>query len=275
MSFFDGHRVVWQWQFLAQGEQTIPAVAATLAQYASADVLLAKAMDGTQFQGAFDYAPHSIKSLADWHAAVAEGATAGIQVFPWVVPHHVGDATAHAQLGETVIVDLEPYPPDFWSDGAAAVPHYLDGLRASGVQNIFVSVDPRPARLADLGFDAWARSVKGLLPQLYWTDFQQPMSACVPMLVNLMAYGVPVIPVLPYDGSATDVANFWTAAQQVGCRGVSLWRLGSANAAQLRAFGALDVTAPVDPRDQQIAQLTAERDRLQAVLDAVRRDVAA
>lgn len=246
MTVFDGHRTVWQWMFSAQAEGTITAAATTIHQYAGADVLLVKAMDGQAWMSQFDTVPTAISGSQALAAAIAEGTKAGITVVPWVVPHSLADAAAHAAVGPTLVVDLEPYT-GFWTDSAANVSGYLAALHAGGVQNVFVSIDPRPSATAALAIDGWAHTVAGLLPQTYWTSFQRPYSECVGYVQTLQGYGVPVYPVLPFDATPSDASGFWQACLALGCTSPQLWRLGSADGAELHTFGQLAVKRTPPP----------------------------
>lgn len=246
MTVFEGHRAVWEWEFSAEAEKTITAAAGVIRQYANADVLLVKAMDGGDWMSRWDASPAAIASAAALDAAVAEGQAAGITVVPWVVPHGLADAQAHAALGPTLVVDLEPYT-SFWADTPANVAPYLAALTAAGVRNLFVSIDPRPSATALLAIDSWAKSVAGLLPQTYWTDFQRPYSECVGYVQTLQAYGVPVYPVLPFDATPADASGFWQACLALGCTSPQLWRLGSADGKELNTFGQLQVKRTPQP----------------------------
>ncbi len=151
------------------------------------------------------------------------------------------------------------------------MPQYLRTLRAGGVQQIFASIDPRPAAVQALGVADLAGMVDGLLPEVYWPDFQQPAMSCLGLVRSLRALSPNIYPALPYDAAAADLAAFWEACRGIGCSGCSLWRLGAANAVQLQAFGALAVPAanPCAQIEQQLAAVTAERDRLKAAVQAM------
>ena len=272
-TLFSGRRALWLWMFAAQAERTWAEALATARQLAGAKVLLVKALDGQTWMSAFDSGQGALDGLARLRQLQDVAAGQGCEVVPWVVPHDRTDAAAHAALGTPLLVDLEPYAR-FWTDTAAGVVAYLAGLRAGGVRELYVSIDPRPAARAALGVAEWAQTVTGLLPQLYWTDFGTTPEACLVYLAQCQALGAPVFPVLPGDGAAA-FAGFWAAARAQGCAGVSAWRLGSMDAAALRSFAGLAV-APLSGEDdlaalrQQLAALAAERDGLRATLAAVR-----
>ncbi len=268
---FDNQRALWLWMFSAQAERTWVDALRTAQSLAGAGVLLVKAMDGQRWMSDFDNAPAAIYGPKALRGLQQIGAAQGCNVVPWVVPHGRDDAPAHAALGAALVVDLEPYP-GFWTDSADGVPAYLAALRAGGVREIYVSLDPRPQALAALGVPSWVAQATAILPQCYWTDFGVAAEACLGQIAACTRLGVPVVPALPGDGAAS-YADFWPAARALGCGGVSGWRLGSMDAAALAALAALDVAPPPDPcavLHEQIAALTGERDRLAATLDRVR-----
>lgn len=238
MTIFDKRKALWMWQFSRQAEASITAVAETAKPLAGSDLVLVKAMDGTDWMRLYDPAPAAIASLDVWNAAVQEADAAGIQILPWVVPHGPADAAAHAPVSSIVVVDLEPYS-GFWTADPSGIPAYLQALRNGGVGELHVSIDPRPSAVQSVNLPAWAGLVDGLLPQLYWTDFGQDALEVLPMLRRLQAFGTPVYPVLPGNGTAQDLADVWRLAQALRCSGCSAWRLGSMDAAQLAAFAAL------------------------------------
>lgn len=250
-------------QFNVQAEKSVTAIARTAIDDAQTHVVLLKVMDREEWMADFDRRPDgsqepaAISSLASWQAAVAEGAAAGITLIPWINPSRLSEAATHAQLGPEIVLDLEPYN-GFWQDTPGHLVQYLQALRDLGVTTIHVTLDPRRSAESSLDLAAWGSSVQSLLPELYWTDFGQAALDVVPMLPYLLGFGVPVIPVLPHDGSA-DFGPFWDAAKQLGCAAPCLWVFGFANLVELEAFGALD-TAPADP----CAALFAEIEQLQA-----------
>ncbi len=269
-SIFDGKRALFLWMFSAQAEHTWQEAIATARQLAGADLLLVKAMDGTQWMSDFDRAPGAIFSQKQLQQGIALAVQSGLTVVPWVVANRRNDAAMHAQLGPTLVIDLEPYP-QFWEEDAEAAAGYLADLAAAGVSDLYVSIDPRQHALDSLGVASWAARVSGLLPQLYWTDFQQSALATLDLLAPLLALGCPIIPVLPGDGAA-DFLTFWTAAQAAGCPGVAAWRLGSMDTTALQAFRQLNPLR-ADPCQQirdQLAVVTAERDQLAATITAIK-----
>ncbi len=268
---FDHQRALWLWMFSAQAERTWADALRTTQTLAGAGVLLVKAMDGQQWLSDFDNAPAAIYGPRALRGLQQMGAAQGCTVVPWVVPHGRGDAAAHAALGAVLVADLEPYP-GFWTDSADGVPAYLADLRAGGVRELYVSLDPRPQALTALGAASWAGQTAGVLAQTYWTDFGVAPEACLAQIAACVRLGAPVVPVLPGDG-ATGFAGFWPAARALGCTGVSGWRLGSMDATALAAFAALDVAPPADPcaaLHDQLGSLASERDQLAATLDRVR-----
>ncbi|HLZ69578.1 MAG TPA: hypothetical protein VKV26_06655 [Dehalococcoidia bacterium] len=270
-TIFDNRRAIFLWMFSAQAKRTWADALRTAQSLAGAGVLLVKAMDGQQWMSDFDNAPAAIYGPKALRGLQQMGAAQGCTVVPWVVPHSRADAAAQAALGEVLVVDLEPYA-GFWTDAADGVPVYLAGLRAGGVRDLYVSLDPRPRALAALDAASWAGQTAGILPQTYWTDFGTAPEACLAQIAACARLGAPVVPVLPGDGAA-GFADLWPAARALGCGGVCGWRLGSMDAAALAAFAALDVAPPPDPcaaLQIQLTALSSERDQLAATLDRVR-----
>jgi len=270
MSLFDGRRALWLHMYSQLGEKNIEEIAATAMTYAQADIVMIKAMDSQTWMSRYDTSPEAISGLDKWRETVARGAAAGITVLPWVVPFTHDDAAAHAALGDTVVIDLEPYYDGFWKDNAPAVVTYLQGLRDGGVKNLFVSIDPRHSAEVALNVPAWAHMTDGLLPQVYWTDFKTDAMSCVLLITDLqttLAPGIPIYPALPYNASPGDLTAFWGALNG-SCQSASLWRMGTASGAQLKAFGALAMPAPlpapapVDPCIELTAKLAAATARI-------------
>jgi hypothetical protein len=278
---------VWIHQFDQLGETTMAEIAGTMQRFTGARLALVKALDQDAWMASFDHDPLAIGSLAALRQRQAEGLAAGIDIVPWVVPAHPQNAAVHASCGPRLVVDAEPYA-GFWQETPQAFVSYLQQLRAGGVSELAVSLDARRSAELALGVDGWAQLVGALLPQLYWTSFQQPAPVVLPLLQQLAGYGVPVVPVLPYDGAAADqapersatVGDFqmvWATARGLGCRGVSLWKLGPATIPQLEAFNALQLPATADQvaqLTQQLTAVTAECDQLRQTVAAIRQLVA-
>jgi hypothetical protein len=261
MTTFDNHKALWMWEFSQQAEKSLPEACATARNLAGADVLLVKVLDGADWMRLYD--PAGYASLSQFQADAAAAAAGGVTVIPWVVPHGVdpaGEAAAHAALGPVLMVDLEPYP-GFWTGPIANLPVYLAALRAGGVAELHISIDPRQSAIDALGgVHAFADAADGLHPQCYWTDFQQPALTVVP-LIRALSTAALVYPVLPGNGAAQDLADVWTGAQAAGCEGVSCWRLGSMTAQQLAGFANLrvpDAPPPGPSMDERIAELDAK-----------------
>ena len=258
------HRALWIHQMDQLGEKTIEEAAATALQYAGADTLLLKVFDQSDYMSTYDTAPDAVSSIQKFHALQQRAESAGVTLLPWVVPGNHTQAQVHGILAPSpVIVDLEPYK-GFWQDTPNSIVTYLSGLRAADVEEVYVSIDPRSAAETALDLGSWAHLVDGLLPQLYWTDFQQAEASIVPQLdQELDALGVPVYPVYPYNASAFDLSAAWADAQQdympTGC---SLWRMGSATGQQLRNFASLALPTKLTPRPQWDNNATIQTQRL-------------
>ena len=271
MAVFDHRKAIWMWEFSAQSEQSYPEAATAAKNLAGADLLLVKVMDGADFMQLYDQG--SPGSVDDWHAANAAIDAVGLPALPWVVPHGPGDAATHAALSSILMVDLEPYP-GFWTADAGSIPAYLGALRDGGVQEIHVSIDPRPSAVQALDVATWASTADAIHPQVYWTDFQQDALEVMPMLRQLRNLtGKPIYPVLPGNGAAQDLADVWLLAQALGCPGVSVWRLGSMDQDQLAAFAALRFapapTLDLDAISAAIAGARGALDRIAQQLSAI------
>jgi len=252
---FAGRKAIWMWEYSQQAEQQIEQVAETALRLAGCEVVLLKAMDGTDWMNIYDRGAGAIDGLAGWQATVRRGAATGISVLPWVVPHGenpASEAGLHAQLGDTLVCDIEPYAA-FFTGGAGNIPAYLAALRAAGAGQIYASIDPRPSAIAALDLPAWAPLVDGFLPQVYFTDFGGDPLEVIPMLGRLCGLGKPVVPVLPGNAQPADLRSVWVLAQALGCTGVSIWRLGSMDADQLRVFA--ELLMPALPADTGQAAL--------------------
>jgi hypothetical protein len=247
MSTFDGRKALWMWEYSQQAEKDVASACATTSDLAGASLLLVKVMDGSDWMSLYD--PGGYGSLDQLQADAQAAAARGVTLVPWVVPHGQdpeSEAAFHAELGSLLVVDVEPYP-GFWTGPASNLPAYLQALRNHGVMELHISIDPRgPALTALGGLRSFAQLVDGIHPQAYWTDFGQAALSVVPM-IQAVGGAAPVYPVLPGDGTAADLAAVWSQAEAGGCSGVSLWRLGSADADRLAAFKGLQVQSQPDP----------------------------
>ncbi len=237
-------RTAFLHQFDQLGERSDAAICDTLLGIAGAAVLLVKAMDGTDWMAAFDRSPLAISGPGRLAQLTASCAARGVDVIPWVVATGPGDGAAHAALGPRLVVDLEPYA-GFWQSDYTGILSYFTALRAGGVTELLVSIDPRQSALRALGVSGWAPHVDGLLPQCYWTDFQQPEPVVEPLIdLEVHQLHAQVFPVWPYNAAPVDLQAAWQHALLQKITGCCLWKLGMADAAQLAAFAALPLPAP-------------------------------
>ena len=244
MTSFNGHKLVWQWEYSQQAEKSAAAAAQTARTLAGADILLVKAMDGPYWQYLFD--PLSPDNLAQFTQQADSAAPS--TVIPWCVPVGPMDADLHSTLqayGDgTLVLDVEPYR-GFWKGGDFNA--YLDRLIGYGPARddyqCWVSIDPRPSAWDALNVDSWADRVAGLMPQLYWPDFGENPWNCVTYLQRCINALNPqrVVPVFSAVSDPADLTAFWDVAAEYTCIAPALWRLGSATAEQLQAFGALTI----------------------------------
>lgn len=242
-------RAIWVHQTNQQGEQTPADYAATLPPRGIKTLYL-KALDGVTWMA--DVYSHPLApSATNWSNLVQQFRAVGLTLVPWVVPRDgtPAEVTRHVTAGmatDGLIVDFEYHYPDFYRGSLQQAGAYFDQLRASGVPWLAVAPDPR-----QVGRD-YSASLLGdlvVLPQTYWTYFQQPWrtvleqaaAACgqIPGMLSLE-------PILPYNATSQDMAAALDWCQQHGLQAVSLWRMGTANAAQLDAFAA-EAAPPAPP----------------------------
>jgi len=245
------HRALWIHQMDELGEKTIEEAAKTALTDAAADTILLKAFDQLKYMATYDTAPDAVSSVSKWQQLASRAEAVGVTLIPWVVPGNHTQAQTHAILAPSpIVVDLEPYT-QFWTDTAGAVAEYITTLREGDVSEIYVSIDPRNPQVAQLDVASWAHLVDGLVPQMYWPEFQQPEGAVIPRLDAAIAgLGVPVYPAYSYDASGPDLATAWADALGYGVTGCSLFRMGVANAQQLQAFATLQLPAKPAPPAQ-------------------------
>jgi hypothetical protein len=94
------------------------------------------------------------------------------------------------------------------------------------------------------------------LPQNYWTDFQRPWQQVMEAAAaNVEPLG-PTEPILPYKAVAADMEACIAWCEERAYASTSLWRMGTANAGQLAAFGgpAAVPATPTEPSEQPSAQ---------------------
>lgn len=228
-------RGVWVHQFSQQSEQTAADYANTLLPR-GIDTIYAKAMDGTSWMGDFYSHPLAPTNAQRWAEIRSEFLDVGLTLTAWVVPRFsANEADAHLNCNPFV-VDFEYQYDGFWKGSDAQAWGYFATLRNAIANGYGIAVAPDPRQVGrDYDKDLIA-GLTGYLPQTYWTDFQRPALEVLNSARSSMAGLDPFAPILPYNGTPDDVesALAWCVAQ--GCESVSMWRMGTANAAQLNAF---------------------------------------
>jgi hypothetical protein len=229
-------RSIWVHQFSQQSEQTPQEYANTLLPRGITGVYV-KAMDSYNWMSIFYDHPLAPRSPAHLKELTAEFMAVGLELIPWVVPRAVAaEAEAHAWCADRVIIDWEYQYDGFWKGGSSEAWGYFDALREAKNAGQWIAVAPDPRQP---GRDYGVSLIAGLsayLPQNYWTSFQRPWQ----QVMESAQAGMPDLllqPILPANGAPGDVvaANEWCAG--LGVEAVSLWRMGTATAAELDAFG--------------------------------------
>ena len=271
-------RAIWVHQFNQLGEQTAAEIAATLLPRNITRVYV-KAMDGTTWMGSI-YSHPLAPRAATWSQTITDFANNGLQLLPWVVNRRsASEAGPHLECGYQaggLLVDFEYQYAGFWQGTDSAAYAYFDALRAEASSGwIAIAPDPRQVR-RDYGADM-IYGLSAYLPQNYWTDFQQPVDDVMNMgHENLTGLG-PIEPILPYNGTRTDVQRALTMALEHGDKSVSMWRMGTADADQLDAFAEHvpqedDVQPPPTQEQSELEKVTQERNGLVSSLGMIAGD---
>ncbi|HEY3059304.1 MAG TPA: hypothetical protein VGL99_10055 [Chloroflexota bacterium] len=299
-------RCIWIHQFSQLGERTAEDIATTLTARGITRIYV-KAMDGTDWMSNFYDHPLAPANATQLAQLVIEFSNVGVQLIPWVVNRfRAAEADAHSACGTAagaVVIDFEYLYGGFWQGSLDEAQGYFDKMRAAAGNGLWVAVAPDPRQV---GRDYRRDLISGLtayLPQNYWTDFQRPwLEVMENAAANVEPLG-PTEPILPYNARRADMEACIAWCEQRPYASVSLWRMGTANGAQLDAFGTTPVVvephaeepAPVEvngvPKayvdrgwdswpavainlESIIHELIDERDAALAKLDAVERRVA-
>ena len=240
-------RCIWIHQFSQLGERTAEEIAATLAPRGITRIYV-KAMDGTDWMSNFYDHPLAPSNAAHLAQLVVQFGNLGVQLIPWVVNRfRASEADAHIGCGRAaggLVIDFEYLYGGFWQGAIGEAQGYFDTLRGAAGSGLWVAVAPDPRQV---GRDYPAGLIGGLtayLPQNYWTDFQRPwLEVMQAAAANVEPLG-PTEPILPYNARGADMEACIAWCEQRGYASVSLWRMGTANAAQLNAFGTTQVGVP-------------------------------
>lgn len=166
-------------------------------------------------------------------------------------------AGRHAAACQGVyILDLEPYPEDYWQGIPGTPTAFVEGFLEAGGNELWICPD---ARNTGINLEEWVRHpvVTRWWPQAYYTAFQQPMvrgiNAAIAPLLNA---GIPrerIWPVLPTyyatEGEPSiDAGELIEAIRYVaseGYPGAALWRRGLISPGQVTAM--LETADPFSP----------------------------
>jgi hypothetical protein len=238
-------RCIWIHQFSQLGEKSAQDIADTLLPRGITRIYV-KAMDGTDWMRTFYNHPLAPANAVHLGQLSVQFSDVGIQLIPWVVNRFsASEADAHIACGKAangLVIDFEYKYAGFWQGTDQQAQGYFDKLRRAAAQGLWIAAAPDPRQP---GRDYDPSLISGLsayLPQNYWTDFQRPWQQVMESAIaNVESLG-PTEPILPYNASAADMQAALAWAEQRGYASVSLWRMGTANAAQLNAFGGDPVT---------------------------------
>jgi hypothetical protein len=140
-----------------------------------------------------------------------------------------------------LIIDFEYHYAGFFGGSSAQASAYFAPLKS--LPWFAIAPDPRqPGRDYPASLEVGATAI---LPQTYWTDFQLPaLDVLNSALSTSGGNGASFEPILPYNASAADMQAALKWCDAHGVQGISLWRMGVANADQLDAFGTTAQPAP-------------------------------
>jgi hypothetical protein len=238
-------RCIWIHQFSQLGEKTAQDVSDTLLPRGITRIYV-KAMDGHDWMRTFYNHPLAPANAVHLAQLVVQFSDVGIQLIPWVVNRFsASEADSHIACGRAaggLVIDFEYKYAGFWQGTDDQAQGYFDKLRAAAGEGLWIAVAPDPRQPRRDYDPALIGGLTAYLPQNYWTDFQRPWQQVMESAAaNVEALG-PNEPILPYNASAADMRAAIAWSEQKGYGSVSLWRMGTANAAQLDAFGGEAVT---------------------------------
>ena len=264
-------RSVWVHQWNQLVEQTPQEIADTLLPRRITGVYI-KAMDGFYWMGdvySHRLVPRDATSMAD---LVDQFEAVGLTLVPWVVPRSLAnEAHAHVECGaaarDRLIIDWEYHYQGFWMGSAAQAQEYHDTLRAGVQAGMWIASAPDPRQIYRDYDPSLIRGLSAILPQTYWTDFQADAFDVVHDAILTLAQFGPVEPIMPYNATPADMERALVECLDQEVQAVSLWRMGSANAAQLDAF-AVPISGDEEPEEATDVD-DAERRQYQEKIDGL------
>ncbi|MCC6615672.1 MAG: peptidoglycan DD-metalloendopeptidase family protein [Anaerolineae bacterium] len=263
---FDNKLGIWHWKGDAVAESTIDDLARNLKAAAPGlNQVWVKTSDitsssGAQWQGFWDtkrgLAIDGPTSIDRWVSGLSRH---GLEFVAWAIPRGMNIA-AEADLiiqacqrpgVKAMVLDVEPYE-GFWVGGAQAVRPLMTRIRRAlpGSFHIGICVDPRRQWFTKINPEEWFPFVNSVHPMVYWATFRRTPEDSLAETYQVWGnYGRPIVPILQGDADAGEITEAGTlSANRHGALGLSFWRLGVMNSAQLRAASnALGSRPDVDP----------------------------
>jgi len=241
-------RCIWIHQFSQLGEKTAQDIANTLLARGITR-LYVKAMDGPDWMSEFYDHPLAPANAVQFAQLVSQFADLGLQLIPWVVNRFsASEADFHITCGQAahgLVIDFEYHYKGFWQGNDGEAQGYFDKLRAAVGGGLWVAAAPDPRQVGREYSGDLIGGLSAYLPQNYWTDFQRPWQDVMEASIGNIEPLGPTEPILPYNASAADMQACVAWCESRGYGSISLWRMGTANANQLNAFGTTATPGPV------------------------------
>lgn len=257
-------RLVFLWQYSATPGR--PTEIARRVRSYGFDALAVKAFDGTSWMGRFDSSPWAIHDLTTLVARATECRGEGVRLVPWCVPQGTLDRQAEVALAAEVasefgelIIDAEPYR-GFWESSWESFADYLAWLRQAAPDAIIhVTFDAPYRDYSRIRINDWAHLVNGyLMPQDYWTDFQEPPAHVLRRShAQLKGLGE-ICHVLPLNGSVAEYAAVGAETLDMDLPRLAFWALHNTNDVALQARGLIPLSEPSSTNDTATAPSSSE-----------------
>ncbi len=272
---FDGKVGMWHWKGDAIQENTIDDFARNLkANAPGATQVWVKTSDitqsaGAQWQGFWDtkraLAIDGPASIDRWVQGLARH---GLEFVAWCIPRGMNVQTEADLIIQAcqrpgvraMVLDIEPYE-GFWVGGREAVRPLMTRVRRAlpGAFHIGLCIDPRRQWFDKVHPQEWRPFVNSVHPMVYWATFRRTPEDSLQETYEVWGnYGLPIIPILQGDAEVADMGVASTlSVNRHGARGVSWWRLGVMNSAQLRTAGRALGNNPNTPPDKPTVEYGA------------------
>ncbi len=250
------------WTGQSVGENSIEQLAQTIkSQMPNAQAVFVKTADGADWQGKYDkktqMAINSFNDITKWVNVLNNF---GLEFHAWVVlkgQNVNGEAnrvreTCNTSGVRSLLLDVES-GPGYFSGGADSARDLIQKIRA-GVAPEFhlgLNFDARGAHPKHIYIDEWLPHVQSLHPMVYHKDFGIDVgSALDNMYAAIGNIGKPIIPMLQAYGGANpdDIFNGANKAiNDLGCVGVTIYRLGTMGSREYEATRRITFPATVTP----------------------------